>query len=511
MAPTNISENSKRVAKNTILLYIRMFVMMLVGLYTSRVILNALGQDDFGVYGAVGGVVAMFSILTGAIAGAISRFLTYELGKSSEQRLEAVFSTAMVVQVAMALIVLVVAEGLGVWFLNAKMNIPPGRMEAANWVLQCSIFVFLVSMLSVPYNAAIIAHEKMQAFAYISIAEAFMTLGVAIYIKYTVYDKLKVYAILMLLVAVIVRILYGVYAKRRFAECHTNLKLVDKAIVKDVASFSGWTFIGNGFFVLNTQGINILMNLFFGVQVNAARDVSVKFENAVSKFISNFMTALNPQITKSYAADNKAYMHELICKGSKYSYFLVYFFALPIFLEAPKLMELWLKIVPEYAIVFVRISMISLLFMSAGDSFLKAINATGKIAVYQKAVLFTAIWVFPLSYIAFKMGGKPQIAYIILTMVNIIVVLERVIITSRLVQLPLRKVFNDVVIKAALVTVVATAAPLFVWYFQPSSLLRALEVLIASSFSMAVSTYFLGTTSGERDAVNAIISKAWKR
>ena len=511
MSATNISENSRRVAKNTILLYFRMFIMMLVGLYTSRVILNALGQDDFGVYGAVGGVVAMFSILTGAIAGAISRFLTYELGKSSDRRLEAVFSTTMFVQIAMALLVLVIAEGLGVWFLNARMNIPPERMEAANWVLQCSILVFLVNMLSVPYNAVIIAHEKMQAFAYISIAEAFMTLGVAIYTRYTAYDKLKAYAILMLLVAVIVRFLYAVYAKRRFAECHTRFKLVDKSIVKEVAAFSGWTFIGNGFFVLNTQGVNILMNLFFGVQVNAARDVSVKFENAVSKFINNFMTALNPQITKTYAADNRSYLHELICKGSKYSYFLVYFFALPIMLETPKLMELWLKMVPEYAVVFVRISMISLLFMSAGDAFLRAINATGKIAVYQKTVLLTAVWVFPLSYLAFKMGAKPQISYIILTAVNMIVVLERVLITSRLVQLPLRKVLNDVVVKAALVTVVATVAPLLVCLLQPSSLLRTLEVLGASVLSMTVSTYFLGTTSGEREAVHAIIRKVWKR
>ena len=196
-----------------------MFIMMLVGFYTTRVIMNALGESDFGVYGAVGGVVAMFSILTGAIAGAISRFLTYELGKKdSDQRLEAVFSTAMLVQLAMSLLVLAVAEGLGIWFLNAKMNIPDGRMGAANWVLQCSILVFMVNMLSVPYNAVIIAHEKMQAFAYISIAEAFMTLGVAVYTKYTGSDKLIVYAILMLVVAIIVRIMYGVYAKTHFPE-----------------------------------------------------------------------------------------------------------------------------------------------------------------------------------------------------------------------------------------------------------------------------------------------------
>ena len=512
MSATNISENSRRVAKNTILLYIRMFVMMLVGFYTTRVIMNALGESDFGVYGAVGGVVAMFSILTGAIAGAISRFLTYELGKKeSEQRLEAVFSTTMLVQLAMSILVLAVAEGLGIWFLNAKMNIPDGRMGAANWVLQCSILVFLVNMLSVPYNAVIIAHEKMQAFAYISIAEAFMTLGVAVYTKYAGGDKLIVYAILMLVVAILVRIMYGVYAKAHFSECHLRVRLLDRAIVKEVASFSGWTFIGNGFSILNTQGVNILMNLFFGVRVNAARDVSVKFENAVGRFVNNFMTALNPQITKTYAAGSLSYMHELVCKGAKYSYFLVYLFALPIILEAPKLLEIWLVHVPEYSVVFVRISMISLLFMSAGDSFLKAINSTGKIALYQKTVLVTAVWVFPLSYLAFKLGGKPQISYVIMTLVNIVVVLERVLIARKLVQLPLRKVFTDVVQKALLVTLVASIPPVLVWFLMPGSLARALVVTGLSVLSVAIGIYFLGTTPGEREAVLGMVQKVFKR
>ena len=507
MVETKISENSKRVARNTVLLYFRMFVMMLVGLYTSRVILNALGQDDFGIYGAVGGVVAMFSILTGAIAGAISRFLTFELGKEADDRLEAAFSTAMAIQLGMALLILVIVEGIGVWFLNAKMNIPDGRMDAANWVLQCSILVFLVNMWSVPFNAAIIAHEKMQAFAFISIAEALMTLGVAIIVKYTAYDKLVVYAVLMLAVAVMVRILYGVYAKRRFRECRFRPKQIDKGIAREMASFSGWTFIGNGFFVLNTQGINILMNLFFGVQVNAARDVAVKFEGMVSKFITNFMTALNPQITKTYAANDLPYMHELICKGAKYSYFLVYFFALPVILEAQKIVEIWLIQVPVHAVAFIRISLISLLFLSAGDAFLKAINATGKIARYQKLVLITAIWVFPLSYLAFKSGLSPEWSYIILVLVNIIVVAERVILCSHLVDLPIRKVFDDVFVKVAIVSIAASILPTVIFLSFPSTIWRTLAVLAASTVSMLAAVYLLGMTPGERNALTGFIKQ----
>ena len=497
-----ISANSKRVARNTILLYIRMLVMMLVGLYTSRVILNALGQDDFGTYGAVGGVVAMFSILTGAIAGAISRFLTFELGKKTDSRLNAVFSTSVAVQLGMSLLVLVIAEIVGVWFLNAKMSIPDGRLAAANWVLQCSVFAFLTNMLSAPYNAAIIAHEKMDAFAYISLAEAFMTLGVAFITRYTASDKLIVYSVLMLAVALIVRLMYGVYAGRNFPECRFRPRLVDGRIVKEVASYAGWTFIGNGFFVLNSHGINILMNLFFGVQVNAARDVAYKFENAVNKFINNFMTALTPQITKAYAADSK---------GSKYSFFLVYFFALPIILEAPKLMELWLVNVPAYAVVFVRISMISLLFMSAGDSYLKAINASGQVARYQKIVLLAAVWVFPLTYLAYKSGMQPQISYVIVTIVNMAVVTARVLLTHKLVGLPLKKVWTDVAARILLVALAASVLPVVLFLCQPASLARTLEVLAASMVSMALASYFFGTTAGERAAVNGIIKKVFRR
>ena len=218
MTGGNISENSRRIARNTVLLYFRMFLMLLVGLYTSRVVLNALGQDDFGIYGAVGGVVALFGILTGSLAGAISRFLAYEMGKE-EQRLEEVFSTTVLVQVVMALLVLLVAEGVGIWFLNAKMVIPDGRMEAANWVLQCSILMFVVNMLAVPYNAAIIAHEKMDAFAYIGIVEALLQLAVALTIRFSSTDRLVLYAVLMLTVALLVRFLYSWYAHRHFSEC----------------------------------------------------------------------------------------------------------------------------------------------------------------------------------------------------------------------------------------------------------------------------------------------------
>ena len=510
MTGGNISENSRRIARNTVLLYFRMFLMLLVGLYTSRVVLNALGQDDFGIYGAVGGVVALFGILTGSLAGAISRFLAYELGKE-DQRLEEVFSTTVLVQAVMALLVLVVAEGVGIWFLNAKMVIPDGRMGAANWVLQCSILMFVVNMLAVPYNAAIIAHERMDAFAYIGIVEALLQLGVALIIRFSSSDRLVQYAVLMLLTAVAVRFLYSWYAHRHFSECRFRPRRVDRTYVKQIASYAGWTFLGNGASVLNAQGINILMNLFFGVRVNAARDVSVKLEGNVSRFIFNITTAVNPQITKSYASGKLPYMHELVCKGAKYSFFLFYFFAMPIILEAPALLELWLGQVPKYAVEFVRISLLSSLFVAIGNPFTTGIFATGDVKRYQIVASVTNVLAFPLAYAAFKLGSAPTAAYWMVVGTSVLVLVERVWMACWQIRMPVGLVFRELIWKALRVSVVALILPATLCFLQEPSVWRAVEV-VASGFVMtALSAFFLGTTPGERAVVLDAVKKRIKK
>ena len=508
---SNISEGSRRIARNTAVLYVRMFVLLLVGLYTSRVILNALGQDDFGVYGAVGGVVAMFSILTGAIAGAVSRFLAFELGRGEDGRPDAVFSTTMLVQIGLSLVVLVAAETVGLWFLKARLVIPDGRMEAAVFVLQFSILVFLVNMLAVPYNAAIIAHEKMEAFAWLGIVESLLTLGVAVAVKHADVDKLELYSILMFAVALVMRVASRVYSQYRFAECRFRFSLCNKGIFREIAAYSGWTFLGNGFHVLNTQGVNLLMNLFFGVRVNAARDVAVKLEGAVSKFINSFTTALTPQITKSYAAGEREYMYSLVCKGAKFSWILVWLFALPLFLEAPAIMKLWLVNPPEHSIEFVRISLISMLFMAAGDSFLKAVNATGKVAPYQIAVSVAAVLVFPLSYLCFKKGLPPESSYIVLTTVNFVVLLIRVLMTCRQTGLRLSMVLRDTVLRVVAVSLSSSVLPLAVYLLCAPSVLRMVAVVLVSLLSVGVAAWFLGATRGERAAVLVFLGNRLKR
>ncbi len=500
MAGSHISENSRRIARNTVLLYFRMGVMLLVGLYTSRVVLGALGQDDYGTFGAVGGVVALFSVFTGAVASAVSRFMAVELGRA-HKRLEDVFSTTVFVQAALAAGVLILAEVLGVWFLNNRMSIPDGRMEAANWVLQCAIGVFVVNMLSVPYNAAIIAYEKMEAFAYISIAEAFLALGAAMATRYAPVDKLKLYAVLMLAVALLVRVLYGMYAHRHFPECRFRRSRVSRSLIREMGSFAGWTFLGSGASVLNAQGINILFNLFFGVRVNAARDVTVKLEGNVTRFINNITTAINPQINKSFAAGSHQYLHELVCKGAKYSYFLYFFFALPIVLETPELLRLWLGFVPDHTVEFVRISMLYSLFVAVGNPFVTAVFATGKIKVYEIVASATNVLAFPLSYIAFKLGGTPETAYWFIAGTAFLVLLERIGFACVQTGLEPGKILHDMLLPVALVSVSAAVVPLAVFLPQEPSLLRTVEVVLVSFLSTAASVFFLGTTSGEKSTV----------
>ena len=292
---TDTSANNKRIAKNTLLLYFRMLFMMAVSLYTSRVVLNALGVEDFGIYNVVGGVVAMFSMLSGSLSAAITRFITYELGKGNQENLKKIFSSSVTIQIGLAILIIVVAEAIGVWFLNMKMNIPDVRITAANWVFQFSILTFAVNLISVPYNASIIAHERMSAFAYISILEAIGKLAIVFLIVISPMDKLIFYAILMCAVALIVRLAYGVYCKRHFEECTYHF-IFDRDLLKHMFGFAGWNFIGATSAVLRDQGGNVVINLFCGPAANAARGIAFQVNNAISGFVTNFMTALNRKL-----------------------------------------------------------------------------------------------------------------------------------------------------------------------------------------------------------------------
>lgn len=503
------SSNNKRIAKNTIVLYIRMFFMMGISLFTSRVILQTLGVEDYGIYNVVGGVVAMFSIISNSLSSSISRFITFELGRKNYERLKTVFCTAVNVQILMAIIVLLIAEIVGVWFLNYKMNIPTVRLEAANWVLQCSLLTFCVNILSVPYNASIVAHEKMSAFAWISIAEAILKLTIVYLLWVSPFDKLVAYAILMLGVSIVVRLIYGVYCKRKFKECHYYI-IIDKPLFKEMTNFAGWGFFGNVGWMLNTQGVDILLNLFFGVTLNAARGIAKQVESAVNLFVTNFMTAVNPQITKSYASGDLEYMHNLVCRGAKFSFFLMLFFAIPICLEANTILKIWLVNVPEYAVDFVRLTFAVSLTTVIGNTLVTACQATGNIKKYQIVVSLWTLLCFPLTWLGFEIGFPPMTAYVVYFIVYFIMIFIRIFLVKDLIQIKPTRYITDVVLNVVIVTVVAVIIPIILVYCLEESLIRLLITCLISPICTIFSIVLLGLKVNERKILSNVILKRFR-
>ena len=499
-------DNNKRIAKNTLLLYFRMLFLMVISLFTSRITLQTLGVDNFGIYNVVGGIVAMFSIMSGSLSNAISRYITFELGKGDKKILKKVFSTAINVQIIMAVIIAVLIEIGGVWFLNYKMNIPDGRMVAANWVLQISIISFVVNLISIPYNAAIIAHEKMSAFAYISIYEAVMKLVVVYLIVISPFDKLIVYSFLILLISLSLRLIYGVYCKRKFEEC-SYMFILDKPLLKKMTGFAGWNFFGAGSFLLMTQGVNMLLNMFFGVALNAARGIATQVENVVNQFTTNFGTAINPQITKSYAKGDYAYMHKLVFAGSKYSFFLVVVLCVPIILEANQILHLWLGLIPEYAVVFLRLTLMISMLSVVSNTLVTSMMATGDIKKYQIIVGGLGMIIFPVVYILYKLGLSPQWSYYIQFVIFVFQLICRLYLLKDMIKLPVLLFVKEVLFKDIVVLCLTMILPLLLIWNMEETLVRFISVCVACELSAFISIYFGGLNHSERAKVIDYLSK----
>lgn len=412
-AKGQISENSRRIAKNTLLLYFRMFLLMLIGLYTSRVVLSALGIEDFGVYGAVGDVVAGFTFITASLSAAISRYMAHGLGKSDPDRLKRVFSTGVLIQLAFALLMVILVESVGTWMLYHKLQIPDGRMTAAGWVLQCSLGVLVLNLLSVPYNATIIAHERMGAFALISFIEACLALLVALLLKISPVDKLQSYAVLMLAVSLIIRLCYGFYCHRHFEESRGRL-VFDRSLIREMTGFAGWNYFGSSAYVFNTRVVNVVVNIFFGVTMNAARLVALKVEGLLKQFVSNFLTALNPQITKSWASGDREYCFELVRKGAKYTFWMLLIMFIPLLVWTRPLLVLWLTEarVPESAPLFTRLAIVALMVDMTGNTLVTLVQATGKVRRYYIVTGLVSYLCLPLVWLAFKLGAPAYWAYL---------------------------------------------------------------------------------------------------
>lgn len=450
--------NNKRIAKNTLMLYLRLFITMAVGLFTSRVVLNTLGISDYGINNVVAGFVSMFSLLTGSLSAAIGRFINVSLGKGDIMRLKTVFSSSVTIMLLMSAVILVLAEPISIWFLNNKMNIPEGRMYAANWVLQFSLLSFVVNLISVPYNATIIAHEKMNVYAYMSIFDVTMKLIIVYMLYISPFDKLITYSFLFLCVGIIDRIIYGIYCGRHFEEAHYHF-VFDKSLLKDMGEFAGWNLFGSGAYLFNTQGVNIVTNIFFGVTANAARGVANQVEGIVKQFVTNFTTAINPQIMKSYAKGDMDYLYSLVCRGAKFSYLLMLLFVVPFMFETETIMRLWLKNYPPEAPVFLRLSMIGTLFDMLGNSTANAAWATGRIKKYYMYVATIGCLVFPLSWALFALGCPAYTSYIVFMVIYFILIFIKVNIIRGLINFNPMMFYKDVLGRVLPTTIVSFIIP----------------------------------------------------
>lgn len=468
---TEQAENTKRIAKNTLMLYVRMLFGMLVSLYTSRVVLQALGVEDYGIYNVVGGVVAMFSLLSGSLSAAVSRFLTFELGRNDLVSLRKVFSSALCVHALLALFVLVLSETLGLWFLNYQMNIPADRMIAANWVFQFSLFSFLLGLFSVPYNASIISHERMGIFAFVGIGDTLLQLGIVLFIAFggICSDKLIVYASLLVVKGMLFQLFYFYYCRKSFKECRFKLSL-DKQLLKEMTGFAGWNFIGASSAILRDQGGNILLNLFYGPALNAARGVANQVSNAIGSFVGNFMIALNPQITKSYAAAEYGYTFSLIFRGARFSYYLLLWLALPVLLNTQYILSIWLNVVPEHTILFVQLVLVFSMCETISNPLITVMLATGKIRNYQIVVGGLQMMNFPLSYIFLKMGFLPEIIVMVAISLSLICLGARLILLRDMIQLPVARFLRHVCGNIIVVTILSLTVPLYARWELPNNL-----------------------------------------
>ena len=498
--------SNRRIAKNTIALYIRMILMMGIGLYTSRVILQTLGVSDYGLYNAVGGIIGMFHIVTTSLSTAVSRYLTYSLGRGDKERLKVVFSTSINIQFAIAIFIIVVAGTAGWFFLNYKMNVPDGRMDAANWILAMCILTSAIGLICVPFGAAVVSHEKMDMYAYLSILDATMKLGIVFALYLSPFDKLKSYAVLLLAVSILMSYIYIIYCRRKFEECRYKF-VYDRKLIKDMTKFAGWSFFGNGAWVLNTQGVSILINMFFGVTLNAARGIASQVEGIATTFVNNFMVAMDPQITKLYAAGDLSNMHTLVCRGARFAFFMMLFFGIPSCLETEKLLSLWLGIVPEYTVLFVRLSYIASICTLLGHTLVTAQYATGDIKRYQIVVSFVGAWVFPLTWLAFKLGGDPSWTYIVYSAVYFLLVFVRIYLVKDMIQLSWVRYVKEVLVRGAIVALIAFIPPLAIYLTMPPTIFRFILVWLVSLVFSGVVIYWVGMDAAERASVKNMLNR----
>lgn len=507
----NINSNNKKIAKNTILLYIRMFFTMAVGLYASRVVLQNLGISDYGIYNVVGGFVAMLAYLNSVFVAATQRFLAFAVGLNDFNKLKNVFCSSVTVHIFLAIIILIFAETFGLWFLNSQLNIDIERMTAANWVYHFSVLSLMLNIFTIPFNASIVAHEHMNVYAYMSIFDVTAKLAIVYTLNWTSYDKLIIYSILLAFVNLITLLFYSIYCKKKFQECRYHF-IIDKSLLKEMFAFSGWTAIGGLGFVFKDQSINIVLNLFFGTTVNAARGVALQVNSIVNQFVSNFMMAVNPQITKSYAANEIMRTKELVYASSKFSYCLMCFIVIPLIVNLRIILKVWLGVVPQYTYEFLIILLISAHIASLAGPIATAINATGRIKQLQIGISLIFLTELPFAYLVLKLGYEPYFALLACFFTQIIALFYRFFV--------LTKQIDTFCIKDFLVKIICRVIFVFCLSFFLCYIIRCyledslMTIVISTLYSIciiAIIIFIFGLSKTERLLLLNIIRKLNKK
>jgi O-antigen/teichoic acid export membrane protein len=470
---------------------------MMVSLYTSRVILNTLGVEDFGIYNVVGGVVSMFAFFNSAMSSATQRFLSFEIGKGDFEQLRRTFNATQIIHIGIALLILILAETVGLWFVKTYLVIPDERMDAAIWVYHFSILSFMVSIIQVPYNATIIAHERMNVYAYVSIIEVSLKLLIVFMLTWITYDKLKLYGILYFGVVFIIAAIYRVYTRSNFEESKFEF-VKDQKLYKTLISYSGWSLFGNIAAVAQGQGVNIILNIFFGPVVNAARGIAVQVQGAVNSFVTNFQMAVNPQIIKSYAANDNEYMTSLVIRSSKFSFYLLFLLSLPIILEISQILKFWLINVPTYAPIFTILILVIILITSISGPLKIAVQATGKISVYQAVIGTLLFLTLPISYVFLKLDYPPEVTFYVTIFIEIVALIFRFFFLTKLIKFPVFRFIKDVVVRNIMIVVFSTSLPLFLRNKMDDNFWRLIIIVSIALIWNAIVIYIVGLNKSEK-------------
>lgn len=504
-------DDNKRIAKNTLFMYSRMIVMMAVNLYAVRVVLATLGIDNYGLYNVISGFVAMFSFLSGTLTTATQRYFSYDIGTKNYEQLNKTFSMFMLIFVVLIFFVVFLAETIGLWYINNVMVYPIDRKFAVNVCYQLSILTFILQILVIPFNAIIVANERMNVFAYLSVLEAILKLLIVYLLPLFAYDKLIFYAFLVFCIVLVMRGIYQYYCVKNFPESRFKFYW-NKKLFSELLSFAGWNLFGAMASIGRNQGINVLLNAFFGPAVNAARAISYQIFTVINDFVNNFMIAVNPQIIKKHASNNHDAVYSLVVQSSKYSYMLILALSLPVFLNLEFIMSIWLKEVPDYVIIFTRLVLINAFIDSLSLPLAYLAQATGDIKKYQVIVGGTFLLVLPLSWIGlYYFLESPLIPMYVSIVISVFCQILRVRELNRLVNFHIKKYFLDVIVRLLIVFIVAIVFPLLFLYWIPSGTwMSFLIISIVSVVSVLITSFFIGLRNSEKIVITNLLKTKLK-